>query len=185
MGVMFPSTRFLAVTLLCAASAAGAPRHLMLVVSKGLPGITIYDADSQTPICSAKVGVSPHEAAFSRDGQMAYVPVYGSTAVGKAGTDEHSLHFIRTSDCKEMAVLDTGENKRPHGIAVGKSGNIYLTAEVAKALMVIDPQAHKILETIPTDSPYSHMIAVMPDEKTVFVSNVQSKTISVLDVPDH
>jgi YVTN family beta-propeller protein len=159
-------------------------QHLMMVVSKGMPGITIYDADSGQAICRAKTGVSPHEAAFSLDGQYAYVPVYGSTAVGLAGTDEHVLHFFRTSDCSEAAKLDTGENKRPHGIAVGKSGNIYLTSEVSKSLLIIDPNQHRIIATIPTDSPYSHMIAVTPDEKTIFVSNVQSKTVSVLDVPD-
>ncbi len=169
--------------LLSAAPPTFNHEHLMLVVSKGMPGITIYDAASGQAICRAKVGVAPHEAAFSLDGQYAYVPVYGSTAVGLAGTDEHVLHFIRTSDCSEAAKLDTGANKRPHGIAVGKSGNIYLTSEVSKSLLIIDPNQHRIIATIPTDSPYSHMIAVTPDEKTVYVSNVQSKTVSVLDVP--
>ena len=167
-----------------AASQSTAPRHLMMVVSKGLPGITLYDADTQQVICRALAGVSPHEAAFSNDGEYAYLPVYGSSSVGLAGTDEHTLHFIRTSDCKDAYVLDTGEYKRPHGIAVGKSGTIYLTAEVAKSLLLIDPEQHRIIAKIPTDSQYSHMIAVSADERKVFVSNVQSKTVSVLDVPD-
>src|ERR1700722_8874150 len=86
---------------LSAAPPAFEHEHLLMVVSKGMPGITIYDADSGQAICRAKVGISPHEAAFSLDGQYAYVPVYGSTAVGLAGTDEHVLHFFRTSDCSE------------------------------------------------------------------------------------
>lgn len=167
-----------------AAKTTNAPRHLMGLVSKGLPGIVIYDADTQEVVCKATMGIAPHEAAFSRDGRMVYVPVYGSTAVGAAGTDEHMLHFIRTSDCQDMKALDTGDNKRPHGIAVGKSGTIYLTAEVAQSLLLIDPAKQEIVGKIATGSPYSHMIAVMPDEKTIFVSNVGSKTISVLDVPD-
>ncbi len=175
---------FAALTLSPPASTQLRHRHLMMVVSKGLPGVTLYDSDTQQPICRATVGVSPHEAAFSNNGEWAFVPVYGSTAVGLAGTDEHTLHFIRTSDCKDVYVLDTGENKRPHGIAVGGSGKIYLTSEVAKSLLIIDPEQRRIIATIPTDSQYSHMIAVTPDEKKVYVSNVQSKTISVLDVPD-
>jgi hypothetical protein len=83
-------------------------KRLMLVVSKGLPGITVYDAESQKPICNATMGISPHEAAFSLDGQYAYVPVYGNSGVGKPGTDEHIIHFIRTSDCQEVGSLDTG-----------------------------------------------------------------------------
>src|SRR6188768_678346 len=44
-------------------------KHLMVVVSKGLPGITLFDADTDQEICRATMGISPHEAAFSRDGK--------------------------------------------------------------------------------------------------------------------
>ncbi|MBV9303581.1 MAG: hypothetical protein JOY62_02375 [Acidobacteriaceae bacterium] len=182
---------YLFLALLCVVNwvAPGAPnqmqhKRLMLVVSKGLPGITIYDAVAEEPVCRATMGISPHEAAFSLDGKQAYVPVYGSSGVGQPGTDEHVLHFIRTSDCKEIGTLDTGENKRPHGIAVGRSGTIYLTAEIAQSVLLISPQDRQIIATIPTRSPYSHMIALTQDEKTIYVSNVQSKTVSVLNVPE-
>lgn len=159
-------------------------RHLMLVVSKGLPGITLYDADSGQLICRATLGVSPHEATFSNDGQYAFVPVYGSSSVGLPGTDEHTLHFIRTTDCKDVFTLDTGDYKRPHGIAVGKSGMIYLTSEVKQSILIIDPRQRSIVGTIPTGSDRSHTFALSDDEKTIYVSNVQSKTVSVLDIPD-
>ena len=167
-----------------AASPEPSPKHLMLVVSKGLPGVTIYDADTEKPICRALMGVSPHEAIFSNNGRYAFIPVYGSSSVGLPGTDEHQLHFIRTSDCKDAFTLDTGDYKRPHGIAVGKSGLIYLTAEIKKSILIIDPEQHRIVGTIPTDSNTSHTFALSDDEKTIYVSNVQSKNISILDVPD-
>lgn len=166
-------------------NAADTPHtRLLMVVSKHLPGITLYDADSEEPICRATMGISPHEAAFSIDGQYAYVPVYGSSGVGQPGTDEHVLHFIRTSDCKEIGTLDTGKYKRPHGIAVGESGTIYLTGEIGAAVMLIDPNEKRIIATIPTGSHTTHMLAVTRDEKKIYTSNVQSKTVSVLDVPD-
>jgi DNA-binding beta-propeller fold protein YncE len=179
---------FAALSFVPAASPAPPPstgsRHLMLIVSKGLPGITLYNADTDQPICRAFLGISPHEAIFSNDGRYAYVPVYGSSSVGLPGTDEHELHFIRTTDCKDMFTLDTGDYKRPHGIAVGKSGMIYLTAETKKSLIIIDPKERKIIGSIPTDSNTSHTFALSDDEKKLYVSNVQSKTISVLDIPD-
>ena len=157
--------------------------QLMLVVSKHLPGITLYDATTEEPICRATMGISPHEAAFSLDGQYAYVPVYGSSGVGQPGTDEHVIHFLRTSDCQDIGALDTGKYKRPHGITVGESGTVYVTAEIAQSVLVIDPRERRITATIPTGSPTSHMIALSRDEKKMYVSNVQSKTVSVLDVP--
>lgn len=156
--------------------------RLMLVVSKHLPGITIYDAATEQPLCRATMGISPHEAAFSLDGRYAYVPVYGSSGVGQPGTDEHILHFIRTSDCHEIGTLDTGDYKRPHGIAVGRSGTIYLTTEIAQSVILIDPHERRIVAHIPTGSATSHMLALTRDEQKLYVSNVQSRTVSVLDV---
>ena len=158
--------------------------HLMGIVSKKLPGIQIFDADTQELICEGHTGISPHEAAFSLDGKYVYVPVYGSTGVGQPGTDEHLVHFFRTSDCKDVGTLDTGANKRPHGIAVGKSGTVYLTTEISESILLIDPKERRIITQIPTGSRTSHMLAVTADEKKVYVSNVQSKTVSQLDVPD-
>src|ERR1700761_5388455 len=106
---------------------AAAHRHLMAVVSKGLPGVTIYDADTDQAICSAKTGVSPHEAAFSLDGKTLYLPVYGFSNVGQPGTDEHMLHFIDTADCHIIASMDTGDYKRPHFPFAAPSGLVYIT----------------------------------------------------------
>ena len=70
-------------------------KHLMVVVSKGLPGITLYDAETDQEICKATMAPAPHEAAFSRDGKTLYVPVYSPANVGQPGPDEH----MRRSPC--------------------------------------------------------------------------------------
>jgi hypothetical protein len=159
-------------------------KHLMAVVSKGLPGVTLYDADTDEPICSAKTGVSPHEAAFSLDGKILYLPVYGSSNVGQPGTDEHMLHFIDTSDCRIVASMDTGDYKRPHFPFVAPSGLLYITSELTQSILIIDPKERKIVGTIPTGSETTHFFAMTKDEKKMFTSNVMAKTVSVLDVPE-
>lgn len=159
------------------------PKHLMVVVSKGLPGIILYDADTDREICKAKMGVSPHEAAFSRDGAMLYVPVYGSANVGQAGTDEHMLHFVSTANCEIVHSMDTGEYKRPHYLYEAPSGLLYLTAELKESILIIDPKKHEIVGTIPTGSATTHFFAMTKDEKKMFTSNVMARTLSVLDIP--
>ena len=159
------------------------PQRLMLVVSKRLPGITIYNADTHEPRGSAVMEISPHEGTFSADGQYAYVPIYSDSGVGKPGIDGHILHFVRTSDCKVIGSLDTGQYKRPHSIVVGRgSGMLYVTAELAESVLIVDPQQQQIVGTVPTGSNTSHMIAVTKDESRGYISNVRAKTISVLDL---
>lgn len=163
---------------------ASTPRYLLMVVSKQQPGMALYDAETDQLHCkSANLGIAPHEGEFSPDGRIAIVPRYGSSAVGAPGTDEHTIYFIRTSDCQTVHELDTGDYKRPHHVQVGRSGTIYVTAELKESILVIDPETRQITATIPTGSNTTHMIALSDDETKIYTSNVMGRTLSILDVP--
>lgn len=164
---------------------APASRHknLMVVVSKGLPGIVLFDADTDEEICRQTMKPAPHEAAFSRDGRTLYVPVYSPVNIGQPGPDEHEIHFISTADCSIEATLDTGEYKRPHFPEEGSDGMLYVTAELKESILQIDPKARKIVGTLPTGSTSTHFFAITSDAKKVFTSNVSAGTVSVIDVP--
>src|SRR3954467_11990639 len=126
---------------LAQAPAAKPHKNLMVVVSKGLPGIGLFAADTDEEICRQTMKPAPHEAAFSRDGRTLYVPVYSPANIGQPGPDEHTLHFVRTSDCQIEASLDTGDYKRPHFPEEGASGTLYVTAEMNESILLIDPKA--------------------------------------------
>jgi DNA-binding beta-propeller fold protein YncE len=166
-----------------AQSSTASHPHLMVVVSKGLPGIVLFDADTDQEICRATMAPAPHEAAFSHDGRTLYVPVYSPVNIGQPGPDEHTLHFIRTADCRIEASLDTGDYKRPHFPEEGPSGMLYVTSELKESILLIDPKARKIVGTMPTGSTSTHFFAMTRDEKKMFTSNVGAATVSVIDVP--
>jgi DNA-binding beta-propeller fold protein YncE len=169
---------------MAAAAAAATPRVLLAVVSKGLPGVTLYDAATDRKLCEARMDVAPHEAAFSRDGRMLYVPIYSSANIGQPGPDGHSIVFMRTADCGIEATLDTGKIKRPHYVEVGpRSGLLYVTAEQKHSILIVDPKTRAITGTLPTGSDKTHFFAMTPDEKRIFTSNVSDGTVSVLDIP--
>jgi YVTN family beta-propeller protein len=157
--------------------------HLMAVVSKGLPGVVLFDADTDQEICRATMAPAPHEAAFSRDGRILYVPVYSPANIGQPGPDEHTIHFVRTADCSIEASLDTGDYKRPHFPEAGPSGMLYVTSELKESILLIDPNRHEIVGTMPTGSTSTHFFAMTGDEKKMFTSNVGAATVSVIDVP--
>jgi YVTN family beta-propeller protein len=164
------------------AHAAG-PKVLLAVVSKGLPGVTLFDAATDRQICQAKMEVAPHEAAFSKDGKLLVVPIYSSVNIGQPGPDGHTINFLRTSDCTIQHVLDTGSVKRPHYVEVGSlSGLFYVTAEQSKSILVVDPKRHAILSSLPTGSDKTHFFALSRDEKRIYTSNVSDNTLSVIDV---
>ncbi len=157
--------------------------QILVVVNKRLPGITVYDAVTMSPIGEARTAIAPHEVVLSTDGCHAYVPIYGSSGVGKPGTDEHAFHIFDIPNCRLLATIDTGLYKRPHSLVVGRSGIVYVTAEIAASVILIDPTKQEIIGHIPTGSFTSHFIALNQDETRLYCSNVQSKTVSVIDVP--
>ncbi len=161
-----------------------ARQHLMVVVSKGLPGIVLYNADTDEEICRQTMTPAPHEAAFSRDGRTLYVPVYSPANIGQPGPDEHTIHFVRTSDCSIESTLDTGDYKRPHFPEEGPSGMLYVTAELNESILVIDPRKRAIVGTMPTGSTSTHFFARTKNEKKLFTSNVGAATLSVIDIPN-
>jgi len=158
-------------------------RALMAVVSKGLPGVTLYDAATDRELCQAKMDVAPHEAAFSPDGRMLYVPIYSSANIGQPGPDGHAINFMRTSDCHIEYALDTGEVKRPHYAEMGRDGLLYVTAEQQQAILIVDPRGRRIVGTMPTGSRNTHFFALSPDGRKLFTSNISDRTLSVIDVP--
>jgi DNA-binding beta-propeller fold protein YncE len=174
--------------LLSATPRAQAPatphKNLMVVVSKGLPGVVLFDADTDEEICRQTMKPAPHEAAFSHDGRTLYVPVYSPVNIGQPGPDEHEIHFISTADCSIQATLDTGDYKRPHFPEEGPSGTLYVTSELKESILLIDPKTRKITGTLPTGSMSTHFFAMTKDEKKLFTSNVSAATVSVIDIPN-
>lgn len=170
--------------LLCPvlAGAADAPRALMAVVSKGLPGIALYDAATDALLCQKQLDPAPHEAAFSSDGRTLYVPIYSTANIGQPGPDGHTIEFLRTSDCSVEATLDLGDVKRPHYIELGRSGLLYVTAEQNQSILVVDPKQRRVTGLIPTGSNQTHFFSLTRDERQIFTSNIGDRSISVLDV---
>jgi DNA-binding beta-propeller fold protein YncE len=165
------------------ASAQDAPKAMYAVVSKELPGVTLYDAASDAQLCQVQTGVAPHEAAFSADGRMLYLPIYSSANIGQEGPNGHTIDFIRTSDCGIEFSLDTGDYLRPHFIEQAPSGLLYVTAEMNEAILVVDPAKREIVATLPTGSKNTHFFAMTGDESKIFTSNVGDRTLSVIDIP--
>ncbi len=177
----FPS--FIALLSLIGAAAAAEPKAILAVVSKGMPGVTLYDAATDAKLCDARMDVAPHEAAFSKDGKLLVVPVYSSANIGQPGPDGHTINFMRTSDCRIEHALDTGDVKRPHYAERGaKSGLFYVTAEQQQQILIVDAKKHAVTGALPTGSTKTHFFTIDRDERRIYTSNVSDNTLSVIDV---
>lgn len=158
----------------------------LLVVNQGDATVSIVDATTakQVAVLAEKTpGVHGHEIAVSADGRTAYLPIYGSTGVGKPGVDGHEMLVIDVASRKITGRVDFGHGVRPHlPVLDPASGMLYVTTELDKSVTVIDPKTLKIVGAVPTGQEQSHMLAVSHDGKRGYTANVGPGTVSVLDM---
>jgi YVTN family beta-propeller protein len=156
----------------------------LLVANKNDGTLGIIDPQSgRTLGAVAEGGVTGHEVIASPDGRFAYVPIYGNSGVGKAGSDGANLVVIDIAARKVTGNLDFGHGVRPHCPLFGpKDGLLYVTTELENAIAVIDPRTLKVVGAVPTGQKESHMLAITRDGRRGYTANVGPGTVSVLDL---
>ena len=165
------------------ASAAGAQARL-LVAQKGDRSLAIVDPVAGTVWANvAEGGITGHEVAGSPDGKLAFVPIYGNSGVGKPGTDGKNIVVVDLATHKIVGDIEFDHGVRPHCPVFGpKDGMLYVTTELDHTITVIDPKTLKIVGTIPTGQPESHMLVISHDGMRGYTANVGPGTVSVLDM---
>jgi YVTN family beta-propeller protein len=179
----------LAVGLAVTPASAGSnnPRKsngFLLVANKGNDTLSVVEVNLGIQVSvipeSATTG---HEVAVSQDGRRAFVPIYGSGGVGQAGTDGRLIRVMDLRKSRVVATVDLGRGMRPHRPVVSPTdGLLYVTTELDDSVTVIDPRTLRIVGSIPTGSPQSHMLAISSDGLRAYTANVNPGSVSVLDL---
>jgi YVTN family beta-propeller protein len=156
----------------------------LLVAQKGDTSLAIVDPVAGAAIASVNEdGITGHEVAGSPDGRLAIVPIYGNSGVGKPGTDGKKIVVIDIAARKIVHTIEFDHGVRPHCPVFGpKDGMLYVTTELDHSVTVIDPKTWKVVGSIPTGQPESHMLAISHDGLRGYTANVGPGTVSVLDM---
>ena len=166
--------------------ALSAGAQTLLVVNQGDSDVSLVDPVSARQVATVAEktpGVHGHEVAASADGRIGFVPIYGSSGVGRPGIDGHEMLVIDLASRKIVGDVDFGHGVRPHlPVLDPASGLLYVTTELDKTVTIVDPRTWKIVGTVPTGQEQSHMLAVSHDGRLGYTANVGLGTVSVLDL---
>lgn len=159
-------------------------RGILLVTNKVDRTVGIIDPVAGVQLAAVEAGgVTPHEVIASPDGRTAFAPIYGNSGVGKPGTDGQNIAVIDIGSRKVTGSIDFGRGVRPHCALFGpKDGMLYVTTELDNSISIIDPHTLKIVGSVPTGQPESHMLAITRDGRRGYTANVGPGTVSVLDM---
>lgn len=165
-------------------AAADGQSALLLVANKGDRSLSIIDPATGAQLAAVpENGVTGHEVTASPDGTLAYVPIYGDSGVGRAGTDGRHMVVIDLKSRAIKGTLDFGKGVRPHDPVFNpRDGFLYVTTELDETVTIVDPKSLQIIGSVPTGQKESHMLAISRDGKRGYTANVGVGTISVLDL---
>jgi YVTN family beta-propeller protein len=159
----------------------------LLVAEKGAQSLAIIDPASGAVLASVpEGGITGHEVIASADGKLAFVPIYGNSGVGAPGTDGQNIAVIDIATKKVTGNIAFDHGIRPHCPMIGpKDGQLYVTTELDQTITIIDPKTLKIVGTLPTGQPQSHMLTLSHDGRRAYTANVGPGTVSVIDIAAH
>ncbi|MGH9863301.1 MAG: beta-propeller fold lactonase family protein [Candidatus Acidiferrales bacterium] len=164
-----------------------AAAQVLIVLNKSDHEAALVDPATYEVIARLPTGKGPHEAAASLDGRTAYVSNYGSFGVFRPGEQPRTEpgNTITVLDLKARrvkATFDLGAYKQPHGLWVSRDrSRLWVTCESAKAVLELDAESGKILKAWETAQEVSHMVVPTPDERKLYVANIGSGSVTVID----
>jgi DNA-binding beta-propeller fold protein YncE len=149
----------------------------LLVVRKTDDAIDFMDPGSGLRVASIALGHAPHEVSVSPDGKRAAVTNYGTRE--QPGS---TLSIVDLEQPREIRRIDLTPHTRPHGVAWFAADRIAVTTEGTKHLVIVDPDAGRVMKAIETGQDVSHMVAVSTDATRAYVTNIGSGTTTALDL---
>ena len=158
-------------------------RGRLLVVCKGDQSLEVIDLASGTS--AGRITASdftPHEVAATPDGRLAYLPIYSDAFVGQPGTDGRRIDVVDLVGMRVADEIAIDFASRPHLPVVGGDGLLYVGTELDESVSVFDPSARTRVGRLPTGRPQSHMFVLSPDGARVYTANVDTGSVSVIDV---
>jgi len=168
-------------TVLCALLAwcavAPAAAETLLVVRKADDALDFVDPGSGLRLASVALGHAPHEVSVSPDGKRAAAANYGTRE--QPGS---TLSIVDLERPREVRRIELAPHTRPHGVAWFAPDRIAVTTEGTKHLVIVDPDAGRVVSAIETGQEVSHMVAVSADATRAYVTNIGSGTTTALDL---
>jgi YVTN family beta-propeller protein len=121
----------------------------------------------------AQTGSNPKQVAFTPDGLELWVPLLGSRGVD----------VFRTTDGTKVANIALGNQYGAVEVIFNREGTRAFVSQMQTATVIeIDSKTKRRLRTFKTGGNWTKVMALSPDETTLFAANWVSNDVSVIDL---
>lgn len=150
----------------------------LYIVNKLSSSLTVFDLFLGKELATIPIDIEPHEITALMSGSKIVLTNYGN--IQKAGK---KITVIDANNYTIEKSIDLKESLKPHGIAsIPGSSEVAVVTDLSNELLVIDIESGKIKKKISTEQQYSHIVVLHPIEPIAYVTNLNSNSVSVIDL---
>ncbi|WP_406683474.1 beta-propeller fold lactonase family protein [Seonamhaeicola sp. MEBiC1930] len=150
----------------------------LYVVNKASKSVTVFDLLEGEYITEINLELEPHEAASLTNPNRIIVTNYGSSDV-----EGKSITVINSDNNNIVNTIELGDSARPHGIIqFPDSKKVGVVTDIGNDLSVINIDSGELEKQISTQQDFSHLLVHHPYKPLVYVSNINSGSMSVIDI---
>ena len=120
-----------------------------------------------------KTGSNPKQVAFNPSGTELWVPLLGSRGVD----------VFRSTDGTKITTIKIGDDHGAVEVIFNHEGTrAYVSQMETASVFEVDTAKYRVLRRMATGGNWTKVLALSPDEKTLYAANWVSNDVSVLDV---
>ncbi len=162
--------------------AAGLSAAELVAVEKVHAQVGFYTLDGER-LGGFPAAPTPHEIVTSPDGKFAYVSNNGILWMTDPGEGGNLITIVDLASRTKAGVIDLGEYRRPHGMAVMPGGErMLVTIENPTGLLLVDLKERKVLRKYDVKGDGPHMVTLGPRAEYAYVSNTKTNTLAVVNL---
>jgi len=160
-------------------------RRTLLATVRDSVSLVAFDLETGETAGIAKTGEEgiskPHEFAVTKDGRRAFTSIYGNRGYGTNDKPDKRLGIVDLETMTTEGYVDLDLYRAPHGMTTDKDGMIWVTAEMNRCALLIDPEARKIDRTVWMEAPV-HFLAQSHDGERMYFSHKEVPFVSMVDI---
>jgi YVTN family beta-propeller protein len=151
---------------------------MLYVVNKASSSITIFDLFEGKQIKELSMEIEPHEATIVTNPNRVIVTNYGTP--DKEGKSITVINAVTNTIEKTIAL---GESLKPHGIiSLPQPNRVAVVTDIGNDLSVVNVETGVVEKQIATQQDFSHLLVHHPFKPLIYVSNINSGSVSVIDI---
>jgi len=152
----------------------------LILTAKSADKVQFFDAGTLSLTSEIVMPGSTHEMIRSLDGNTVYASVYGGGIFGKNKDPDRRIAVIDLAGRALERAIDVGAPVAPHSLMMDEGGTLWCTAELANAVLAIEPGNDRVERIELGGSP--HWIAISHATGKLFASFKTREAVAVIDL---